>query len=570
MNLSDQPNEIWNRQMGTAIEFIAGGGRTFSAKDIADFEEWEGLEDVIENALQHQCRNGTIMRLNGSYDDEDSYPRYLCLETARRWWVNFTLRLVDTDVDYVTSAQLAKSMSLSLDKGRRWHTPANGLLDVGKEWAIVADGCLPYTYIFPLVTLIRGNTALRGVFLKPYESRPDRPWNRYAAYADQLNVHVNRFQGRSWTSYWRRYTVASSSDQLSTGGGLYRKCSWTSYSIQSAVDEVMSSLTDREAQVIRLRFGLRDAKKCTLEEVGQEFGVTRERIRQIQKKALRKLRHPTRSRVLRLGFTSEFIRSGGSLLLFESDWTAHHSLLDEVLRIEMERLPELGVRVLTKIDLSGFREYLHGDDGHKLDDRELAGFLPFLSKADAERLRKPIKKLKEDVVARWTRPRMLLEALRSLGRAAHFAEIAERCNEMFPNRENAIRNWHSALSQPSAEELGIVWIGRKGMYGLQEHGYSRPTKDLFDSAADIVERVYANTGQPVPDSVVILEMGKVRREAHPNSIIMALGFSERLKSAGGGRYIPIGAGIGGSDKSPTLSYDMSAAFEAFSSDEKDE
>ena len=61
----------------------------------------------------------------------------------------------------------------------------------------------------------------------------------------------------------------------------------------------MNTLTPREAKVLKLRFGLEDGKSRTLEEVGREFQVTRERIRQIEAKALRKLRHPSRSKKLR-------------------------------------------------------------------------------------------------------------------------------------------------------------------------------------------------------------------------------------------------------------------------------
>ena len=61
----------------------------------------------------------------------------------------------------------------------------------------------------------------------------------------------------------------------------------------------MKTLTTIEAKVLRLRFGLDDGKARTLEEVGKEFDVTRERIRQIEAKALRKLRHPSRSKKLR-------------------------------------------------------------------------------------------------------------------------------------------------------------------------------------------------------------------------------------------------------------------------------
>ena len=69
--------------------------------------------------------------------------------------------------------------------------------------------------------------------------------------------------------------------------------------LREQVGEVLHTLSEREARVLQLRFGLEDGRSRTLEEVGREFGVTRERIRQIETKALRKLRHPTRSRRLR-------------------------------------------------------------------------------------------------------------------------------------------------------------------------------------------------------------------------------------------------------------------------------
>ena len=69
--------------------------------------------------------------------------------------------------------------------------------------------------------------------------------------------------------------------------------------LKEQIQDVLDTLTDRESRVLQLRFGLQDGRSRTLEEVGREFGVTRERIRQIEAKALRKLRHPTRSRKLR-------------------------------------------------------------------------------------------------------------------------------------------------------------------------------------------------------------------------------------------------------------------------------
>lgn len=69
--------------------------------------------------------------------------------------------------------------------------------------------------------------------------------------------------------------------------------------LKEQMGEILSGLSDRERKVLEMRFGLKDGTARTLEEVGQEFGVTRERIRQIEAKALRKLRHPIRSRKLR-------------------------------------------------------------------------------------------------------------------------------------------------------------------------------------------------------------------------------------------------------------------------------
>ena len=69
--------------------------------------------------------------------------------------------------------------------------------------------------------------------------------------------------------------------------------------LHEQLEKLLEGLSPREATVLRMRFGLVDGRPYTLEEVGKEFNVTRERIRQIESKALRKLRHPSRSKLLR-------------------------------------------------------------------------------------------------------------------------------------------------------------------------------------------------------------------------------------------------------------------------------
>ena len=75
--------------------------------------------------------------------------------------------------------------------------------------------------------------------------------------------------------------------------------------LREQIEEVLKTLTEREAKVLKMRFGLGDGNEHTLEEVGQQFKVTRERIRQIEAKALRKLKHPSRSKKLR-SFTNGY------------------------------------------------------------------------------------------------------------------------------------------------------------------------------------------------------------------------------------------------------------------------
>ena len=82
--------------------------------------------------------------------------------------------------------------------------------------------------------------------------------------------------------------------------------------LKEKMQDVLKNLTERERKVLVLRFGLEDGHQRTLEEVGQEFGVTRERIRQIEAKALRKLRHPRRGKALK-DYWSQRVAGGCSL-----------------------------------------------------------------------------------------------------------------------------------------------------------------------------------------------------------------------------------------------------------------
>ena len=506
------------QQIQTAIDLMADRPAVFSAKDVAIYIGWEGIEDCIEAYLATKCANETLLCLEDGNNTTTLHPHYLNVEVVRKWWTDSTLRWAQTDITHVTSAQLAGAMSIAFDS-HRWETPPTSVLNEGRRRAMVADGCIPGTFVFPWVSLLQYMPVLTNLF----------------------------------------HTTSIFMSALP----------WLDSSLVDMTEEVLSTLPIREAKVIKLRFGLQDGRRRTLEEVGNAFAVTRERIRQIEAKALQKLRYPTRNRYFHAGFAADFVRSGGSLLIEQSQTTPLQSLLVEVLGLDLEPLMELGIRIITTVDLSKYRaalldeHYRSGNDMH-----ELAMLLPFLCKTDAERLRAiEVEFWNNHIKRHWTRPRMILDALRSLGRAAHYQEIAKLCNELFPDNQASIHSWHAALSLPSSDALGIVWIGRKGMYGLKEQGYSRPTMDLFETVAQIVESMFARTQQPVLEDVVVAEVNKYRRDANINSIKMALSFNDRIKCVAPSRYAPKNSKLASSRGSEELCYDIGSAFTAFSETE---
>jgi RNA polymerase primary sigma factor len=126
--------------------------------------------------------------------------------------------------------------------------------------------------------------------------------------AEEIGVNTNKVEWMMRVS-WLPLSLESpiSDDEEDSELGMFIEDQLTPSPIQSTygnllrekVQEVLDTLPPREARILRLRFGLENGRAYTLEEVGQKFGLTRERIRQIESKALRRLRHPRRARQLK-------------------------------------------------------------------------------------------------------------------------------------------------------------------------------------------------------------------------------------------------------------------------------
>ena len=533
-----------NRQIVEAILATSSRRAMFTAADIASYANLEGAETSIRKVLQRQYDG--LLNLGSLVCEGSDEDRYISQVNVERWWVRQTLRWADSGLCNLTERQLASGMSLAFDEFR-WLAPPEAILQVGRRWAIVAEGCVPGTFVFPWASVLHANPQLSETFISILDPQSELTW-----FKNELEGSYQQFQ-------WQRLRDDNAPVQLGQSA------------IIAAADEALNTLRDRQANVIRSRFGFDTGQKATLEKLGLETGVTRERIRQIEKKALKKLRDLP---PWHYGFAVHFILSGGSLLIPESEITPQWELLSASIGLNAESIPELGLRVLGAANgLPGYHDYLDRDHAISNVADEGSGNqvfkeLWFLPRKDAMRLRAAEQEYRErqqknrEQEAIRTRPRMAFQALRSLGKAAHFQEIAEECNRLFPDRQCSIHSWHESLLRPEALALGIVWIGKKGIYGLEEQGYSRPIRDIFDAVASIVEARFAHTGQPVPFDFVMRQLSIERQDPDFNSVNIALSINERLASKGNGRYVPK-TQVRTNTTTTTVPYDLEAGFDAF-------
>ena len=540
-----------SRQIDNAINLLAERRVVFSAKDVAEYTSLEGLEDTIDGALRAHSANRTILSL----DEHGSRATFDCRYTkklvAEKWWVDQTLRWTVAGLDYLTAPQLAHTISRTFLPfgGTSWEAPPRNLLEAGRRWAMVDDGCVSGTFVSPWASVLRSNPQFMMQFRSLFTFGPSSSWLE--------GLFDDTFARDNWNR------------TLDT-----TLFSWHDDSpINIAIEQALERLPERGANIIRLRLGLETGHRMTLEQVGEQYGVTRERVRQIEKKTQDRLRLSSYRRYLWLGFAAGFIRSGGSMVIPESSMTPQFRLLSECIGLSTINIHELEVHIMgADADLADYRKTLYEIDaysGSKNGQPHIptVDALQFLSNKDGTRLN-AAEEAYYSMQIHKTRPRMIREALRSLGRAAHYEEIAEECNRLFPERQKSTHNWHAALSESSSEALGIVWIGAKGMYGLKEHGYSRPDTDLFDSAAQIVEMRFAESQRPVSVDYVIAELSKQRRELKRNSVMMALSFNDKLRAVEGNHYAPKTHVAGKPKDAPRTSYDIDAAFSAFTGHEE--
>ena len=332
-------------------------------------------------------------------------------------------------------------------------------------------------------------------------------------------------------------------------------------SVEGAVDRILDSHWDKRIiDIVRKREGLGGAPKRTLAEVGLEFGLTRERIRQFESRfwnslgsngaSLNRNSKAVSGRIKELlgVFLVDFVARGCSMVWTPSDrGIAYRMFLAKCLGITAHKCQGLDViaigpaaKTLKELHAKPFAPGLETETqdnlGH-IDPLALAQIIA--SKQECGLIDRDVHVIAESIaewrINRLTKVQRVYLALCHIGRPAHYSEIMEVYNTMYPGDISSTRNIHAVLSR---YEHGIVWVGKKGTFALAEWGYSRPEKSLHDTVTEVVCAEYRKTMQPVPISVIQEKLQIVRGPINETSLVFATEVNERLRYVLGDAFVP--------------------------------
>ncbi len=455
------------------LETFTSYDRCFPLREVSD---WADGDVDVEELRRVFAGDGRFLLLSESgWGPELFLPK----RTLFGWWVSFNKKLAIIGKSRLSSTNLTGSLN-SLRFEGRWFNPPKGLLEYGERFGLVASAWSSGSFVFPLAQI--------GQHLPIPSARI---------------VTANYFSDK-----FRETPPQPRHSQV--------------------IDNVFKTLEERESYVLSQRFGLHTGQPVTLEAVGTTLGVTRERVRQIQARGLRKLRHPVRTHQVYSACVDQVIRSRGSLLVESGSteyryWDLARAIIGiPIADLNVDNLAVIGASVPSDKPLGHTLPLFQGLDpeavAQELDKREL----DFLSAADIRRIAEAVVDCNFSGLNQQQRAYL---ALRSIGRPAHFSEIAETFNQQWPEHYGSEHNVHAVLSRcssPEHESYGIVWIGLRGTFALKEWGYERPSKGLFDAVTDIVKDKYEQTDhKPVPFTVIAAEIGKYRQVVNPTSLVIA-------------------------------------------------
>jgi len=458
--------------------------RRLEAFSLRNFTEWTGESATNPECYDRLKNDPRFVQLAKSHlDDETVFMSELALF---RWWfsLNVQMSLPHIRRATLTRPELAGHMNLLAGKKRAWGEFNHKALEYGKRFGFVSYNPSSSLYAFPLA------------YLFSYVSF------RSDSIIDDLYEEMNTAEGR---------------DNL----------------LRGSFHDLLTVLDSREEEIIRLRFGIERKKLLTLEEISKRFGLTRERIRQIEKVAIGKIRPASFLGV----FLADFVRRSGRLLVDANSASAIYAKFAKMLiGIPYEPLPEKGILFLgleKAIEPRNFLSCLTGPPGTLTG--AIRSEFAFLSEGEINRLESLIRR---QILRKALNSERIYIALKRIGKPAHYTDITAMHNELFPEKEMSYKGVHVICSDSRGKELGVVWVGMKGIYALEEWGYRKPETDLFETVRIIVNRLYEETGKPVSHNSVLAEIGKYRKAVNPKSVIMAMSLNKKLERLPNNFVIP--------------------------------
>ena len=344
--------------------------------------------------------------------------------------------------------------------------------------------------------------------------------------------------------------------------------------IEEMINAWLDPLSDRQRNVIYGRFGLY-GEEWTLQEIGEQLGVSRERVRQIQKKALRTLEYQyqhrrknqlkpliahlhqifteqggllNNSEIITLLESNDIVRLGNIdpvgtvLLICEMDAHFHYfkkqhfatlskystdaiisvqACFIEILEKELTPIPG-DVLLMEFKKTAVYTSYKDWQTDYP-DDFFIACLRvhPEIEQLDSGRY----------TLAKWSKKRLgaIVSVLRKIGEPAHYSVIAEKTNELLPpDQQFSVRDVHSWLGRYSDI---FVWVRLRGTYGLKEWGLERDLS-YVDACAQILE----NVGHPLTFEQIMGRLPEVRQFFDESSVLITLGTHERFYTFSNNRY----------------------------------
>ena len=288
--------------------------------------------------------------------------------------------------------------------------------------------------------------------------------------------------------------------------------------------------SDEITFIIKNRNFLINNKKKTLQELANTYNLTRERIRQLENSFWDSLKIGYRHiRPFLEAFIYGFMgMSGRQVIEIDSLTAPIIKFLSNCIGIPHAELPWFGLMII-------------GSSMKEIHSLESISFFPDL--VDTESIERDLGQNRQIVfskidiqliaikIAQFLRKQLKVTqktylALRSIGRPAHFSEITEFYNSLWPEYPLNEQRIQAALGK---QKHGIVWIGMDGTYALKEWGYERPSMDIIQTVGKIVRDIYKKTKNPVSEVAIRTELGKYRKLVKPSSLAMALHFNPGVR-----------------------------------------